>query len=404
VADFAEVIRRGVDGLANNTPEMRAKLYAKARGAIERGLENLKPRPPAEMLQRQRDKLEAAIAQVESEESRRIVAFGSITFPSLSGDDDDDDDDQNDGDDIEIADSNSGPGFALTPNGKLRLAPSSFASSSDLAEIGRARAALTEAVDDLLLASTGSNTHQHIHELAKKYRAALGSTPNDMSPDLMFFYGVRLQNTAHRMARAVTAGDLPESSVAISEALDSVVAIHGPTIMSTQIGRELVAKAQSYNSFSNDLERFKSLSQDLIHAADSSLLLERQTAEELNALTDELLDAPDTGLTAQVIRSTNNSFLTWCARAIYLGGGFVATTVVAEGITQSQVGAETSQFTKLVIDKIWLFFNSNPSLLFDLAALAVADLQWLPAFVRWMKIKHVNRAAEEALHEIDPKR
>jgi hypothetical protein len=67
MADFIAVIRRAVDGLTDNTPEMRVKVYERARGAVQRQLENMKPRPPEAMLQRQLEKLEAAIREVESE-------------------------------------------------------------------------------------------------------------------------------------------------------------------------------------------------------------------------------------------------------------------------------------------------------------------------------------------------
>jgi hypothetical protein len=79
MADFVAVIRRAVDGLANNTPEMRAKVYDKARGAVQRQLENMKPRPPEDMLRRQLDKLEAAIVDVESEHAEALepVADGA---------------------------------------------------------------------------------------------------------------------------------------------------------------------------------------------------------------------------------------------------------------------------------------------------------------------------------------
>ena len=67
MADFIAVIRRAVDGLSNNTPEMRARVYEKARAAVVRQLENMSPRPPEHMLQRQLDKLDAAIREVEAE-------------------------------------------------------------------------------------------------------------------------------------------------------------------------------------------------------------------------------------------------------------------------------------------------------------------------------------------------
>jgi hypothetical protein len=74
MADFVAVIRRAVDGLATNTPEARVRVYDKARGAVQRQLENMKPRPPEEMLRRQMDKLEAAIAEVETEHAEALPA------------------------------------------------------------------------------------------------------------------------------------------------------------------------------------------------------------------------------------------------------------------------------------------------------------------------------------------
>jgi hypothetical protein len=72
MADFVAVIRRAVDGLADNTPEMRVKVYERARGAVQRQLESMKPRPPEEMLRRQLDKLEAAIVEVEAEHAEAL--------------------------------------------------------------------------------------------------------------------------------------------------------------------------------------------------------------------------------------------------------------------------------------------------------------------------------------------
>jgi hypothetical protein len=67
MADFVAVIRRTVDGLSENVPEMRAKVYDKARGAVRRQLESMKPRPSDEMIERQMVKLEAAISEVEGD-------------------------------------------------------------------------------------------------------------------------------------------------------------------------------------------------------------------------------------------------------------------------------------------------------------------------------------------------
>jgi hypothetical protein len=81
MADFVAVIRRAVDGLANNNPEMRIRVYEKARGAVQRQLENMKPRPSDEMLRRQMDKLEAAIREVEAEHREAAPAADAPDVP-----------------------------------------------------------------------------------------------------------------------------------------------------------------------------------------------------------------------------------------------------------------------------------------------------------------------------------
>lgn len=74
MADFVAVIRRAVDGLADNSPDNRAKVYDKARGAVRRQLEAMNPRPSDDLLQRQLDKLEAAIGEVENEHTVALPA------------------------------------------------------------------------------------------------------------------------------------------------------------------------------------------------------------------------------------------------------------------------------------------------------------------------------------------
>ena len=67
MADFTAVIRRAVEGLPDNTPELRARVYEKARTAVIRQMENMNPRPPEALIKRQIDKIDSAIEEVESE-------------------------------------------------------------------------------------------------------------------------------------------------------------------------------------------------------------------------------------------------------------------------------------------------------------------------------------------------
>ncbi|MEO4000710.1 hypothetical protein [Mesorhizobium sp. CAU 1732] len=67
MADFVAVLRKTIGSLGDNTPEMRERVYEKARSTIEAKLAALNPPPPAAVLDRQRKALDDAIAVVRAD-------------------------------------------------------------------------------------------------------------------------------------------------------------------------------------------------------------------------------------------------------------------------------------------------------------------------------------------------
>ncbi len=67
MADFGAVIRKTIGSLKDPTPEAREKVYEKARAAVERQLAAMSPVPPEHVVARQRERIEAAIAEVEAD-------------------------------------------------------------------------------------------------------------------------------------------------------------------------------------------------------------------------------------------------------------------------------------------------------------------------------------------------
>ncbi len=67
MADFVAVLRKTIGALGDNTPEMREKVYDKARATIEAKLAALDPQPPAAIIDRQRKALDDAIAVVRAD-------------------------------------------------------------------------------------------------------------------------------------------------------------------------------------------------------------------------------------------------------------------------------------------------------------------------------------------------
>lgn len=66
MADFVAVLRKTIDGLGNTTPEMRRRVYEKARATVAAKLAALNPPPPAAVAERQKKALEDAIAEIEA--------------------------------------------------------------------------------------------------------------------------------------------------------------------------------------------------------------------------------------------------------------------------------------------------------------------------------------------------
>jgi hypothetical protein len=66
MADFVAVLKKTIDGLGDNTPAMREKVYQKARSTVAAKLAAISPPPPAAVAERQKRALEEAIAAVES--------------------------------------------------------------------------------------------------------------------------------------------------------------------------------------------------------------------------------------------------------------------------------------------------------------------------------------------------
>ena len=66
MADFVAVLKKTIDGLGDNTPAMREKVYQKARSTVAAKLAAINPPPPAAVAERQKRVLDEAIAEVES--------------------------------------------------------------------------------------------------------------------------------------------------------------------------------------------------------------------------------------------------------------------------------------------------------------------------------------------------
>ncbi|MEM6460681.1 MAG: hypothetical protein AAF724_02055 [Pseudomonadota bacterium] len=93
MVDFVAVIEKAVNGLTNNTPEMRQKVYEKARGAIRRQLASINPPVSETVRHKQLAKLEEAIQQIEEANADPLPSVDEDAFAEFLSDGNVDEDD-----------------------------------------------------------------------------------------------------------------------------------------------------------------------------------------------------------------------------------------------------------------------------------------------------------------------
>ncbi len=67
MADYYSILKKTIEGLPSNTPQVREAVYTKARAAIERQLRNIDPVPAEDVIASQLELLETAISTIDGE-------------------------------------------------------------------------------------------------------------------------------------------------------------------------------------------------------------------------------------------------------------------------------------------------------------------------------------------------
>ncbi|PSM19048.1 hypothetical protein [Nitratireductor sp. StC3] len=83
MADFVAVLKKTIGNLGETTPEIREKVYQKARATIGAKLAAMNPPPPEAVAERQRQQLENAIREIEREFQAKAPADSSDPLAEL---------------------------------------------------------------------------------------------------------------------------------------------------------------------------------------------------------------------------------------------------------------------------------------------------------------------------------
>lgn len=260
--------------------------------------------------------------------------------------------------------------FTLNEDGKIGLKPSGIAQENDLAEIVAFREILIESVDDLISAVRGSNTFESIEKNARSYKSIISA--EDLSIDQLYAQGIRLENGRAKLKNKLEGdhGRSEDLTLPASEALDSVIALHGPMISSTTRGRVLMKRAYDYARQEADVKSYQAKACEFarqIHMREDVVTTgAREAIETANA---EIGEGPYPNRSTEIAMTTNSNLMVTVAKILIedvQGGTRDGVKNVAKlAVTGSAAAAAYAAYN--ISPALWNFVSGNISLLRELS-------------------------------------
>ncbi len=177
-----------------------------------------------------------------------------------------------------------GPHFTLGPDLRIALAPPAEldANGNNLARIRQLLPQVRQATADLA-GHLNPNTQPEISRTLTDYRAAIAGEPETIAWGIVFGLGLRLDNAAAAARREIEDRLQPPLEDAAQEALDTVLALHGPLILATKEGRELADEADRYHQTRDEQAAIRDdMRQVATSLANSSEIIEPDAAKVTN--------------------------------------------------------------------------------------------------------------------------
>jgi hypothetical protein len=270
--------------------------------------------------------------------------------------------------------------FEVTADQKIGLARSGVATEADLVEIGELKTTLLEALDDLLDATANSNAFRQLHTVATRYKAALDQPQPFI--DRLFGQGLRFETFIAKLRAEIAKGDLPDADFPIAEALDSVVALNGTIILSTQRGQILVQRSNDYARTQAEAAKLKAELQRLNEAVQAEKHLFTQEAKE--AIEEAIANAslgkhPER--TNTWAEGTGSNLLALLSKVALKFG----TPIITGAFALSEPGQAAMQALVLLINQSSDFLLTNAPIMRDLAAIGGQHFQYLSSVLPVLK-------------------
>jgi len=232
-----------------------------------------------------------------------------------------------------------------------------------------------------MLRRSQSNSAQRITPIAEKYLAAISLPAGAFSIDGMFAAGVRLRNAQHRLALEVAEEGFPDLGVEIGEAFDSTLGLHGPCLLSTERGVELIRRAREDTRSRSDELALKVQAEEFSTKLNLTRNLVTSVGKELvEQVSIEIGSGPQPERSTAVAEATIQTLLVRISR-------IAISEIGKESFKLSAIGAAGIAYGTGTFNASLQFLLGNADHLKLLAVAAGESLSWLPYFLNWTSAK-----------------
>ncbi|WP_417676465.1 helix-turn-helix transcriptional regulator [Roseibium sp.] len=221
--------------------------------------------------------------------------------------------------------------FEVSPGNKLKLVPS-LDSENDYGII--------EALRSELLASNGPietlkeryATNPNLPQsslfkpLTEGYDKELSKDPKDINYAVLYARGARFYAARRTAAQQVTSNEWPELGADEADAIDAICDLHGPLIMASSVGRQMVSDAYEYETTPDVYRKEQEIVEELGQVITTETeIFEAETVDDIQALTPPIENDPQPARTRRAGILVAGSVLTVVVGgAAWLAGGSTA--------------------------------------------------------------------------------
>ncbi len=252
-----------------------------------------------------------------------------------------------------------GPRFAVV-EGKLDLAAGDplDPERNDIARLKSLLPILRVHVSEAVFLFGRNQAHARVFRSLATYESAISGELLTLDYNLIAAAGTFLANAETAALRPVEDRLVPSFEDEESAALRTILDLHGPFLLSTEVGRSYLADAASYDRTREEDAEFKSASLDLAEAISSEGIATERTesflAEAAGNISEGTHPARASISGVDAIRNVSAVMvlgaLALHPAAVSTGAAWIAAILVAEGVKRSLVGQEAANVVRDALD------------------------------------------------------